>query len=129
MADLDKVIKGLECCLANEHNSCPYESTDEGIDKVTSCTTYLMQDALDLLKAQQPRVMTLEEACRDIEIWYESINSASGYGDLCYDANTDLAIYTPHGIKGVKEYDYGKTWRCWTSRPDEKVKGETPWQK
>lgn len=54
MADREKVIKGLECCLANGHNNCPYKSTDEGIDKVTSCTTYLMKDALALLKAQEP---------------------------------------------------------------------------
>lgn len=23
---------------------------------------------------------------------------------------------------------YGKTWRCWTSRPDEKRRAETPWE-
>ena len=23
--------------------------------------------------------------------------------------------------------NYGKTWRCWTSRPDEKRRAETPW--
>ena len=54
MPDREKVIKGLECCLANAHNKCPYTSTDEGVDKVTPCTTYLMQDALALLKAQEP---------------------------------------------------------------------------
>ena len=60
MTEREKVIKGLECCLANGHNNCPYESTDEGIDKVTCCTTYLMQDALALLKAQEP-VKPLDE--------------------------------------------------------------------
>ena len=53
MIDREKVIKGLECCIANMHNNCPYKSTDEGIDKVTSCTTYLMKDALALLKEQK----------------------------------------------------------------------------
>ena len=53
MIDREKVIKGLACCIANMHNNCPYESTDEGIDKVTSCTTYLMKDALALLKEQK----------------------------------------------------------------------------
>ena len=53
MIDREKVVKGLECCIANMHNNCPYKSTDEGIDKVTSCTTYLMKDALALLKEQK----------------------------------------------------------------------------
>ena len=54
MTNREKAIKGLECCLANRHNNYPYKSTDEGIDKVTPCTTYLMQDALDLLEARAP---------------------------------------------------------------------------
>lgn len=53
MIEREKVVKGLECCIANRHNNCPYKSTDEGIDKVTSCTTYLMKDALALLKEQE----------------------------------------------------------------------------
>ena len=57
MIDREKVIKGLKCCLANDHKKCPYTSTDEGIDKVTCCTTYLMQDALALLQAQEPTVV------------------------------------------------------------------------
>ena len=57
MIDREKVIKGLECCLANAHNKCPYTSTDEGVDEVIPCTTYLMQDALALLKAQEPTVL------------------------------------------------------------------------
>lgn len=54
MTDREKVIKGLECCIANGHNNCPYKSTDKGIDKVTSCTTYLMKDAIAMLKEQEP---------------------------------------------------------------------------
>ena len=82
MTNREKAIKGLECCLANRHNNYPYKSTDEGIDKVTPCTTYLMQDALDLLEARAPtltggprnpteaRVMKafgayLDKACKD----------------------------------------------------------------
>lgn len=26
------------------------------------------------------------------------------------------------------DVDYGKRWRCWTSRPDEKVRADTPWE-
>ena len=87
-----------------------------------------VNELIALLKAQEPRVMTLEEARKDIEVWYESVNGACGWGDLCYDANLELALYTLHGIKGVKEEAYGKTWRCWTSRPTDEQREATPWQ-
>ena len=62
MPDREKVIKGLECCTAFDGKGfplceeCPYE--DEG-----TCPELdvLHKDALELLKAQEPRVMTLEE--------------------------------------------------------------------
>lgn len=73
MNDREKIIKGLECCLANGHNNCPYKSTDEGIDKVTCCTTYLMKDAIALLKAQEPVEPTIggdaDGPCRNW--WYQ----------------------------------------------------------
>ena len=68
MTDRDKVIIGLECCLANRHNNCPYKSTDEGIDKVTTCTTYLMQDALALLRKQKP-VQVIQRESMHMLFW------------------------------------------------------------
>lgn len=54
MNKIDKVIKGLECCLKNDHKTCGYKSEDEGIT-ATPCTTFLMRDALERLKALQER--------------------------------------------------------------------------
>ena len=61
MADLEKVIKGLECCTADlmeyhqDHfcDMCPYKSTDQ---RITYCFNKrdLMADALSLLKAHEP---------------------------------------------------------------------------
>ena len=59
MADLEKVIKGLECCLTDDEGyylceKCPYAATDEDRTHVDwSChKTELGMDALELLKAQ-----------------------------------------------------------------------------
>ena len=50
MADLEKVIKGLEHCgQPTECDGCPY---DTGM--VGGCFTRLKMDALELLKAQGP---------------------------------------------------------------------------
>lgn len=61
MDDLNKVIRGLECCTADlmeyhqDHfcDMCPYKSTDP---RITYCFNKrdLMRDALSLLKTQEP---------------------------------------------------------------------------
>ena len=59
MADREKVIRGLECCLEDEardlkcwedgdYPECPYN------DHVDGCMGRLNRDALALLKAQEP---------------------------------------------------------------------------
>ena len=58
MADIEKVIKGLEHCAVRHkcNNECPYsniiQDQNEGMD---SCVTQLSKDALELLKDQQPK--------------------------------------------------------------------------
>ena len=60
----EKVIKGLECCTKDECECCPYENVCFGDDEVEIFDT-LARDALALLKAQEPMVMTLEEVTED----------------------------------------------------------------
>ena len=53
MADLDKVIKGLEHCMGDQPcEECPYEK---------GCDKELMGDALELLKAQEPKNLNLAQ--------------------------------------------------------------------
>ena len=53
MNDIDKVIKGLECCSkcsGDYCRKCPYTDENEGSAPV--CTVHLAADALALLKEQ-----------------------------------------------------------------------------
>ena len=64
----------------------------------------IIDDIIALLKEKEPRVMTLEEmqkiaSIRDGAIWLEA---GAGW--------------------------YGKTWRCWTSRPTDEQREAAPWQ-
>ena len=54
MIELEKVIKGLECCGTNRSCiGCPY--VGELFDGCYgTCISYLNRDALELLKAQEP---------------------------------------------------------------------------
>lgn len=136
MPDFEKVINGLECCLANGHNNCSYKSTDEGIDKVTTCTTYLMQDALALLKAQEPRVMTLEEvieAAKQGEPMYICEAKFPGSARWIIPINADLWGFEERGSHcQLHYYDYLSKqiggFCCWTSRPTDAQREATPWE-
>ena len=56
MADLEKVIKGLECCAAGCKSGCPY-----GTDEI-GCETELETDALALIKKQAAYIKELSTA-------------------------------------------------------------------
>ena len=54
MPDREKVIKGLEMCLADELcDGCPYEENCFDTDIDNPWGTYVMRDALALLKEQE----------------------------------------------------------------------------
>lgn len=58
MTDLDKVIKGLECCSAmdgNKCSECPYakECEEAQSGAVFAGSAHLCADALELLKAKE----------------------------------------------------------------------------
>lgn len=99
-------------------------------------------EVIEYLEAQEPRVMSLKEVDMAFEkqqpVWLEikdvSVHNYHTVGyrlirkgrkgqeiryefigaSLGYDSNYGITIY-------------GKYFRCWTSRPDEKRRAETPW--
>lgn len=136
MNDWEKVIKGLEIHLKPNSRcmGCPYPNN--GL-----CGDQLYRDALALLKEQQPRVMTLEEAQHalhnDIVVWLE-IKSEIFSGLFCGIRmdGTDYFTMQNGDVLSVTDLDggnnaelYGKGIRAWTAKPDEKVRTETPWEK
>lgn len=137
MPDVEKVIKGLECCkipFTKCHNGgCPYFEND-------GCKARLKGDALALLKAQEPRVMTLEELDRlreDDAVFVEikpvrdltciSVELVR-FVEKAQDPNTWIELHTTDsaGLFMTRKTT-DPNWRCWTSRPDEKRRKETPW--
>lgn len=119
--DREKVIKGLECCCGCGQDygiceECPYTT-----NKLTCYLPVLHREALELLKAQEPRVMTLEEFDAHWKIppqerppiWEEwKIDNGKGKWKLY----------------GRATGGYGKLWRCWTSRPTDEQREATPWE-
>lgn len=143
MTKQDEVIKALEFCLmqvsaeeieddACPHPDCPYFQTYSG----GKCVSAMCRDALVLLKEQEPRVMTYDEVKaldgtestvyveRQTKTFYNEmafVNVEKVYGE-------GIIFHGQKSIFGHKKKDYGKKWRCWTSRPDKKVMSNTPWE-
>jgi hypothetical protein len=96
----------------------------------------ILKDAIALLEAQEPMVMDADEIVLSAEpskwLWVER------KGDYCAEAYkagktvSGLIAFdceTPNAFLFCERPDeYGKTWRCWTSRPDDKRRYETPWE-
>ena len=131
MDDLQKkVIKGLECCRRGFCFSCPY---NDGIDENVECKQKWADDALSLLKAQEPRVMTLEEITKTEVVWLECYGICSNMFKAALprhpininDATWDFETHPYTEVMFLAEY--GKNWRCWTSRPTDEQREVIQW--
>ena len=141
MPDWEKVIRGLRCCrdihvgatLEDSCNQCPYQK-----EKGRTCVAdELFHDALALLKAQEPHVMTIDDM-RDLRYGdFAIIEQMPGIiipaivaDNIELNNNlTVLQVVTPlsNGRLNADYEYYGKTWRCWTSRPSTEQRESVEW--
>ena len=109
-----------------------YSNVEEGNTLIPQA---LVLDLLAYLKAQEPRVVAISELTsgEPMLVWLEDIDNEETVAGMIFD-------YVP-GRFGFKLTDIGSMdriypriedyltrWRCWTSRPDEKRRAETPWE-
>lgn len=132
MIELEKVEKGIECCTNDVDDpyacqECPYlghKPTRDG------CIKLMLLDALDLLKEQEPRVMPPYEARAEYEIvWLDRKNISCEVAILQRIACSmyEFSIMGTDEMPRLLESQYGKTWRCWTSRPADEQRKAVKW--
>ena len=91
-------------------------------------------------KAQEPRVMTLEEVQKTpytkptyLELLKSDVHMALISPIQKMRVKGYVEMYTDDEDVGLLNYEmylkesYGKTWRCWTSRPTNSQREATPW--
>lgn len=129
MADLEKVIRGLECCItcdpdgSRECKKCPYRR--KGITN-EPCFNALHADVLVLLKEQEPRVLTLEEVIHSKDwVWYQWKNTHYGWA-IAVECDEKWIEWEDSTTDQLCKY--GEKWRCWTSRPTPEQMRETKWE-
>lgn len=132
MIDRDKVFKGLTCCRNGFCFACPY---NDGVENNVECKQKWADDALELLKEQEPRVLTLGDL-RDIgSVW--ALNTPPY---LCMDINPRYRRIVGSWVAWRNIYElisglhptynadnYGKIWRCWSARPTDEQRKAVAW--
>lgn len=146
MDKLEKVIKGLGC-LAGEYDMEDNKCAGCGYRDCATfaiCIGEIARDALSLLKAQEPRVMTLEELKNNVDnpCWFESHGTYMGYKGFWIIPYAFTAWETMYYVfplmqineRGDSHYSelglpaYNKAWRCWTSRPTDEQREAVKWE-
>ena len=132
--DRDKTIQGLRYCgcIDGSCGNCPYGTNSTDFD----CLTYLCTDALALLFAYEPRVLSKCEA----------EHYADGETKDAYSEKPPLYVEykkksLPYYVKWatletvyswMNDYetsiDYGKEFRFWTAKPNSEQSAAVPWE-
>lgn len=103
MPDIEKVIRGLECCVCYDYkcNDCPYQ--DDGGAEDGCYYDELKADALALLKAQEkatiePKRIDLDD---ETKAWLDKMDAVDALGniaDICMDWD---GYRTVNGLGGL----------------------------
>lgn len=114
MDKLEKVIKGLECCQIGCDRDCPYWTRQLGSTSI--CRSEMERDALALLKAQEPRLVTESDFNGADEYGYIPVWTEEKDGDMYWECIPKVAITDPDGIEVL---------RYWTARPTDEQRENT----
>ena len=137
MIDREKVIKGLEycqsACVPDDCECCPLGDCSNA--PYTFRITPEVHDAiLSLLKAQEPRVMTLEVMPEwDGAFLVESRRKgdmvwASWYAEYeLYGETVTRMVDIDGAVDDRAKRMYGSEWRAWTSRPTDAQREAVKW--
>lgn len=133
MNDREKVLKGLDALhKAMMQNQC-YACSHEFIEVVKEFGTDIINDALELFKEQEPRVLTLKEVQNDCPD-FVYLEIASGWIECCVKDEGESTKDVGYFVYGFGEYfieawkKYGATWRCWDNRPTDEQRKAVKWE-
>jgi len=147
MPDREKVIKGLYLCewtSAGRYDGyepdyescfkCPYRGDDLEPDV---CCADLMRDALELLKAQEPRVLTFDELMGlphgkedNVPVVSEVKYPVGAWdkGTICKWRGAEFLQEMVQDHHWYNRDHYGKIWRVWTALPSIEQRKAVKWE-
>ena len=122
-----KVQDGLGLCLKGLSDLCPYKDSDAP----GGCRDALMYDALMLLEAQKPKIISLNEADRLPYVWLESDQGGLGLRRVRIVPEDSTAVgimafglqTTFHAVS-----IFEKHFRCWSEKPSDAQRMDVKWE-
>lgn len=131
MAEREKVIKELSWLIYN----FPFQKNPkDDADRMCNAINMYCNDALTLLREQEPRVLTLEEIrSGTVEVvWLEDADKPNVIPGIWFRLSNEggdeaVDIHVMDGFVGARLAVYGKMWRAWTSRPTKEQRKAVPW--
>ena len=136
----DKIIKGLECRLdinGSKYKHCLTCDYRHDIDHCQwACQTDgILEDALAMLKAQEPRLLTFDELIATDHFYIETNKDGQKYivpGIVTIVRDTaviaSVRIRTRLIDCTIDKDVYGIECRCWTSHPTDKQRQAVKWK-
>ena len=140
----DEYMAGLRCELQTDGL---IEAVKKRLDEINQVTLLLnyedwgvaqekLSEIIDLLKMQEePRLMTIDELFsinKTDSVVFVERRTKTYYNEMAF-VNVEKVYKESvlfHGQKSIfshKRKDYGKEWRCWTSRPTAEQMKSEPW--
>ena len=132
MPDREKVLRALKQHLLapddDECVGCPYFELEPH-----ECERQLYRDTVKLLKAQEPRVMTLEDVkAFDWDYCYLEEERLPGkeYRAVCGDYALTCITWPCVTSMRIQYGDesYGRKWRCWSAKPTDEQRKAEKWE-
>jgi hypothetical protein len=140
---IERIIELLEiekeCILRNATGECNRDCAKCDLVQDDTELQEMYTEVIAMTKAQEPRVMTLEEVLHlkfDDIVFFE----LSATGVVISAIVIDVIEHMPDGDIGLIQFRhiqeptnnadleyYGKTWRCWTSRPTDEQRAAEAW--
>jgi len=129
------VIHNLESCLAIQCDDCIQEHASH---YPLDCEAYdsFIRSAVELLRAQEPRVLTLDEVVNsDAPIVVDYYDMPLCYASFERDVSSKKwARFYTFGEEDfikllIEDYNKRNTWRCWSSKPTDEQREATSWTK
>lgn len=141
MPDLEKVIKGLSCCAkwmgGNDDdacNNCPYRHSPFNYYD-NDCSAAVNNDAIALLKEQEPRILSWDEI-KNYPVVYGEFKGVSDIYPLIITLdNSGQCLSWNPGINVTDEYfllvsdeEDRKNTRCWNRMPTDEQRKAVKWE-
>ena len=132
MVDREKVIGSLETAVKNFER---YSGDEYGHEyDYSRVEVDVLEDALALLKAQEPRVVKLSELTsgEPMLVWLEDIDKEETVAGMIFDYVPGRFGFKLTYISSMDRIyprieDYLTRWRCWTSRPTDEQREAVKW--